>query len=111
VKIVLTTFKKILFWSYERGSWQYDLMCVLILAFIFLLPTALFVNRDYSAVISSQRPLYLSSEEVRDADPQRIDQEVTSVIARKYGHAVTVSRIEEDRDASGNIKGYFIWEK
>ena len=25
-----------LFWHYERGSWQYDIICALILAFIFL---------------------------------------------------------------------------
>jgi hypothetical protein len=42
LKIILTTLKKILFWSYERGSWQYDIMCVLILAFIFLSPNRLF---------------------------------------------------------------------
>lgn len=40
--ILLTTFKKILFWSYDRGTWQYDILCVLILAFIFLSPNRLF---------------------------------------------------------------------
>jgi outer membrane lipoprotein-sorting protein len=42
LKIVFTTLKKILFWSYDRGTWQYDVMCVLILAFIFLTPNWLF---------------------------------------------------------------------
>ena len=45
MKIILTTLKKILFWSYDRGSWQYDLMCVLILAFIFLSPNNIFESR------------------------------------------------------------------
>ena len=27
-----------IFWSYERGSWQYDVICAAILAFIFLTP-------------------------------------------------------------------------
>lgn len=40
--IVVTTLKKVLFWSYGRGTWQYDVMCVLILAFIFLSPNHLF---------------------------------------------------------------------
>ena len=48
MKIILITFKKILFWSYERGSWQYDVMCVLILAFIFLAPNRFFQTRDES---------------------------------------------------------------
>lgn len=37
--------KRAIFWSYERGSWQYDIICVLILAFIFLSPTEWFHDR------------------------------------------------------------------
>ncbi len=40
--IIFTTLKKILFWCYDRGTWQYDLLCVLILAFIFLVPNWIF---------------------------------------------------------------------
>jgi hypothetical protein len=29
-------------WSHRRGSWQYDIICALILAFIFLTPRAFF---------------------------------------------------------------------
>jgi hypothetical protein len=34
--------KKIILWSYERGTWQYDVLCLLIIAFIFLTPSSLF---------------------------------------------------------------------
>lgn len=37
--------KRAVFWSYERGSWQYDVICLLILAFIFLSPTHWFHDR------------------------------------------------------------------
>ena len=37
--------KRAIFWSYERGSWQYDIICVMILAFIFLTPTRWFHDR------------------------------------------------------------------
>lgn len=33
---------RILFWTYDRGSWQYDILCGLILAFIFLTPKGVF---------------------------------------------------------------------
>jgi hypothetical protein len=33
---------RLIFWTYERGSWQYDLLCALILAFIFLTPKEYF---------------------------------------------------------------------
>ena len=42
MKIIFATMKKILFWCYDRGTWQYDLLCVLILAFIFLAPNWIF---------------------------------------------------------------------
>jgi hypothetical protein len=34
--------KNIVFWSYRRTSWQYDLLCVAILAFVFLTPKSWF---------------------------------------------------------------------
>jgi hypothetical protein len=32
-------------WSYARGTLQYDIICALILAFIFLVPRSCFVSR------------------------------------------------------------------
>lgn len=36
--------RNIINWSYERGTWQYDVLCLLIIAFIFLTPKAWFVR-------------------------------------------------------------------
>ena len=38
------TAKKIAFWNYSRTSWQWDVLCVLILAFIFLTPKSWFIS-------------------------------------------------------------------
>jgi hypothetical protein len=32
-------------WSYERGTIQYDIICALILAFVFLVPPSCFVSK------------------------------------------------------------------
>ncbi len=37
--------KRTVFWAYERGTWQYDLLCLAILAFIFLSPRTWFNDR------------------------------------------------------------------
>ncbi|HVA00596.1 MAG TPA: hypothetical protein VMV34_02975 [Terriglobia bacterium] len=42
IKLVVT---RAVFWSYERGSWQYDVIVVVILAFIFLTPAGWFHDR------------------------------------------------------------------
>ncbi len=33
---------RVVFWRYSRGSWQYDVLCALILGFIFLTPKGVF---------------------------------------------------------------------
>ncbi len=38
-------FKSAFLWSYERGGWQYDIICIVILAFIFLTPRSWFRDR------------------------------------------------------------------
>jgi hypothetical protein len=38
MSFVANTAKKIAFWNYSRTSWQWDVLCVLILVFIFLTP-------------------------------------------------------------------------
>lgn len=38
----LSVFKKVILWSYGRTTWQYDVLCVLILAFVFLTPKSWF---------------------------------------------------------------------
>ena len=58
---VWRTLKSVFLWSYGRATWQYDVFCVLILAFIFLTPKHWFTqsqpetlqlhqNRQYGAV-------------------------------------------------------------
>ena len=39
------TIRNILVWSYERGTIQYDIICALILAFIFFIPPSCFVAK------------------------------------------------------------------
>ncbi|HEV2802912.1 MAG TPA: hypothetical protein VGW12_20775 [Pyrinomonadaceae bacterium] len=43
---VLRFLQKLFFWSYGRSTWQYDVLCVLILAFIFLTPGNWFENSE-----------------------------------------------------------------
>ena len=70
MRSVFQAIGRVLFWTYSRGSWQYDIMCALILAFIFLTPKEFFV-----------RPPFQASEQ-----PEKIEQK-----DRKAG---TVGRLE-----------------
>ena len=46
MKKLLISIKNILLWSYDRGTWQYDLLCLLIIAAILLIPSKYFGDRD-----------------------------------------------------------------
>ncbi len=41
--------KKIILWNHERGTWQYDVFCLLIIAFIFLTPKTWFAGSEKEA--------------------------------------------------------------
>jgi hypothetical protein len=46
--------KDIILWKYERASWQWDILCLLIVAFIFLTPKAWFDKREKLATQTSR---------------------------------------------------------
>lgn len=52
-----TTLHNIFVWSYDRGTIQYDIICALILAFIFLTPRSCFVTPNAASLhsIESQK--------------------------------------------------------
>ena len=43
---MLSFIKKMFFWSYGRSTWQYDVLCALILVFIFLTPKGWFESGE-----------------------------------------------------------------
>ncbi len=45
---MLPTVLRVIFWTYERGGWQYDILSALILAFIFLTPRAVLDGSAFS---------------------------------------------------------------
>ncbi len=96
--------KKIIFWSYDRGSWQYDLLCVVILAFIFLMPKSLFqapTELTYIATAEIYRAEAGAHTNLRDL--------LATVISQKYQRKISINRVEVDADAAGNIRGYRVW--
>jgi hypothetical protein len=45
VSRIIRSIGSFIFWSYERGTWQYDLMVALVLAFVFLTPRSILHDR------------------------------------------------------------------
>ena len=47
--------KNFILWNHERGTWQYDVFCLLIIAFIFLTPKTWFEKREKLATQTASR--------------------------------------------------------
>ncbi|MGH9769623.1 MAG: hypothetical protein ACREAB_19535 [Blastocatellia bacterium] len=46
MKSILVGIKNVLLWSYARGTWQYDALCLAIVLAVFLVPSGYFGDRD-----------------------------------------------------------------
>lgn len=79
--MLLKVFKRIVFWSYGRTTWQYDVLCVLILAFVFLTPKGWFEwgKLDSSCAhqkrLEAARQLLVRAPEAAAAQPDARDVE------------------------------------
>lgn len=45
--------KNVILWNYGRTAWQYDVLCILILAFIFLTPKSWFDGKERQPLASA----------------------------------------------------------
>jgi hypothetical protein len=46
--------KDIILWKYERASWQWDLLCFLIILFIFLTPKTWFDRKERLTMLKTE---------------------------------------------------------
>ena len=104
--------KKYLLWSFERGSRPYDVICVVILAFIFITPPALFNDRPDFMRITSDLAIRRTNDD--DGHPVwvvkvKTEQDAVDRLQTFLGEAVTVSRTEPVYDATGQLVAYSIW--
>jgi len=81
---VLGLFKKLFFWNYARNTWQWDVLCVVILIFIFLTPKKWFENGERECNAGHQNSavstVLIGAELIENAqDKGRIEQVVKTM--------------------------------
>jgi hypothetical protein len=120
MKKLLHPLRKIFLWSYERGTWQYDLLVALIIATVFLVPGQFFGDRD--------RPLKKATQEIRrwSIEPNKINvfaarsgkaetlkvapKEVVQLYLREVIQPdIEVADCKVETDKGGKITGYSVW--
>jgi hypothetical protein len=102
------TLKKGFFWSYPRTSWQWDVLCVLILVFIFLTPKSWFENSEFQRgrVVqnATHQAVVVTTEAARaQLDKDEITRRVRAITGRPDAEVLDM---HEQRDPAGNVIGY-----
>jgi hypothetical protein len=110
-----------IFWSYERGSWQYDLICIAILSFIFLSPRSWFNDRPtfqltelrhQQGIVEMGRVnkdvRYLVDARLVESLDQKPDDAIPIILKQHIQKAFTVKSIDAVRDRHQVILGYTV---
>jgi hypothetical protein len=100
VRGLFTTLKKIFFWNYARNTWQWDLLCVVILVFIFLTPKSWFLTSERAQSMVHQSPvtatLILSPEVIaNEGDKGQIGERVKALTGRSSVEVLAVRRVRD----------------
>jgi hypothetical protein len=118
IKLVVT---RSIFWSYERGSWQYDLIVMAILSFIFLSPRSWFNDRPtlqltdlrhQQGIVEMGRVnkdvRYLVDARLVDSLGQKPEDAVPIILKQHLQKAFTIKSIDPVRDRHQVILGYTV---
>ena len=115
--------KRHLLWTHDRGSFQWDIMCLLILAFLFLIPRDTFHDvpefmkiPDAGTVRSTPdrygNPIFtVKLETPRLLDTGETRNMAVGVLEKSLRISVQYTRIQPIRDWTGRLIGYAIWKE
>ena len=119
---------RVVFWSYERGSWPYDAMVIVIVVFVLLTPRSWFHDQPQSSALASSDVQLVSEDsanqtrvyrvastvlplEKRAAKPTpELERETHRFLGRNVeelkDHTFQVRRIDTVRAADGSVLYY-----
>jgi hypothetical protein len=115
--------KRHLLWTFDRGSFQWDLMCVLILAFLFLIPRHFFhdvpefmkvpaTESVHRTVDNSGNTIYtIKLDSPRFFDTDAVRDGAVDMLQHALGAPVRRLRVQPLRDWSGRVVAYAIWKE
>ncbi len=110
-----------IWWSYDRGSIQYDIMVTLILLFIFLAPRKInFKDKPIERTPHPTRVVLIpdvesgyiyqvDAAEVAGKDAATIQGYLQRVIEPIIAGEVEIARYEPVRDKNGRVVAYKVW--
>ena len=110
------------FWTYKRGSWQYDIILVVILAFIFLTPRSWYTPQPPPPVtgflknqgiveigrIKEDWSYFVDARLVKSRPNQKPEEAVRDILSERLKTPLTVKSVDEIQDKKGAVFGYIV---
>ncbi len=108
MRYLLNIIKQVLFWRYARNTWQWDILCVLILIFIFLTPKSWFDGGERQLRLTHQSPtsatLLVGPESIEnEEDTVKLQERVRALTGRYDAEVLAVRKVV---DQGGKTLGY-----
>jgi hypothetical protein len=121
VSAVWCTIRSYILWSYERGSFHYDVMVTLILLFVFFTPY--WINYKDKPIERNPHPTGVSvlpdteggflyqveGDAISAKDDAEIRDQLLGIIEPIAGGAVTITRYQAVKDSKGHTLSYKAW--
>jgi hypothetical protein len=106
--MVIPALKRFILWEYERGVWQYDAMCAVILLFIAFAPREWFRDQPRIPHASqiSEGVFWLEPDLVESVPEQQRLERLGKVLSDREHKKLNLSRIEPIVDSEKEVKGY-----
>ena len=105
---MLNVLRKLFFWNYARNTWQWDILCVVILIFIFLTPKSWFENSERRGYAEHQNltasKVLISPELIENTqDKGKVERVVRTFMGRNDVQVVNIRKVV---DKDGKTLGY-----
>jgi hypothetical protein len=119
LKTVFAGLKRFILWDYPRGGWQYDVICGIIVIFIFGSPRQWFRDQPripHASQITSlpshgESVFWIETELVSAIPPSQQLEKLGKELTARTGKKQDLIRIEPIYDSEKEIKGYMAFAR
>jgi hypothetical protein len=115
-----TGVRRLILWDYQRGVWQYDVICAVIVAFIFLSPPRWFRDQPLvPTVVEITSPTAHPGESTFYMEPAVVDNipddkrgvEISRILSARARRKLTMTRIDPIYNSEQDVVAYTAYAK
>jgi hypothetical protein len=115
---VSSAIKRILFWDFPRASWQYDVIVVAILGFIFLTPREIFRDQPKAqsiVLLPNEAPgvevFYLEPKLLVETPESERFQVAARLLEKRDGKKLALYRLTPIYDSEKDLNGFMAYTR